>query len=49
MESAIAFLEQQQDQTALFQDAGTEATDASAPELIKEEDYAGATLATANI
>ena len=41
LESAIAFLEQQQDSSGEVHDAGSEATDTTAPELIKEEEYAG--------
>ncbi len=44
LEGAIAFLEQQQDDSGDLHDAATDATDVSEPELIKQEEYAGDVL-----
>ena len=46
LEGAIAFLEQQQDDPGDFRDAATDASEMSAPELIKEEEYAGEVFAS---
>ena len=48
LEGAIAFLEQQHDDPGDFRDADTDATDMSASELIKEEEYAGDVHAAAD-